>query len=351
MLLKKRYIKIISCFLVFLLFFIININFVYSAAPGGAEGEEKVNIEQQIQTDIETSISSGSSVDLSQPRYSDNPDVVRKVLREKYNADISSIDGARIDAGKLTLPGGTSIDLTTGRHVVLDSIGANINHMTDGETTVVNAIGVRYDGDSLKVERAAGVRYKNTNSDNVRNYDGTREKITISSAELVVTDGNTLSKVSSVELRRENNQLSLINFICAGNGESVIDGIKIQCQRNKRISADVSGGIVLLTLDKSLEFSYKNIEGTADNESAWFKLKKINLNSDEITTSSTTIKFQKGDVTETIISKSETIFRIDQHEGIYFISLGPGSRFSRTEADESKSFFSLFNFALRALGI
>ncbi len=149
--------------------------------------EKKSSAYDQVHENIQTSIAQGSTLDLSQSLYKNNKDVVRKVLREKYNVDVSSIDSARVVAGKLTLPGGTSIDMQTGRRITLDASGSQVRSMTDGETTVVDAKGVNFDGVNLKVTQANSVTYRNTESTNVNNFVGSTGRIIVIDAGKYIT--------------------------------------------------------------------------------------------------------------------------------------------------------------------
>ncbi len=306
----------------------------------GEQHELGLDQEQTIHNNIQTSIDTGSTLDLNQPLYKNNKDLVRKVLRDKYNIDVTNINNARISAGKLTVPGVVEIDMDTGRRITLDASSGRVNTLTDGQTTVVNAKGVKYNGVDLRVERGEKVVYEDSESINVQNFAGTTGQIIITDADLITTNGNTLKNIKSVQIRNVNNNLASLSFVCAGDDQSTVGAIQVNCQQNKRMQADFFDRGVSLTLQKGTRFSHKNLNGTADANDARFTLKSITPDTDEVTTVDTTTTFQNNTTKEVIIAKKETRFKLDENEGVYELHLGSQSRFSHQEENELSSFFT-----------
>src|SRR3989338_8135731 len=119
--------------------------------------EQQRTLSQQLETQIQSSISTGTTVNLNSPEYRDNPEVVKRVLKEKFNIDINSFTGVKIEAGILKF-GNSEIDLQAGRSIKLEVQGNTIIKYEDGQTTILNAQGVVIKEKSKEVERAEAVK-------------------------------------------------------------------------------------------------------------------------------------------------------------------------------------------------
>jgi len=109
--------------------------------------EQQRTLSQQLETQIKSSISTGTTVNLNTPEYRDNPEVVKGVLKEKFNMDINSFTGVTIEAGILKF-GNSEIDLQAGKQIKLEIQGNTITKYEDGETIILNAEGVKIDSNS-----------------------------------------------------------------------------------------------------------------------------------------------------------------------------------------------------------
>jgi hypothetical protein len=310
-------------------------------ADQGGNVQAGIQAQEEITNNLENSIATGAILDLNDPLYKNNKDIVRKVLREKYNVDITNIIGARVQAGKLLLPGGTSINMQTGKRITLDASGSQVRTLTDGTTTVVNAQGVDYDGINLKVRQGNKVTYQGAESQNVQNFAGSTERITIINADLITTNGNTIKNAKSVQIRNVDNNLAFLSFVCQGTDQSTINTIHINCQPNKRVEADIFDYGASLTLQQGMTFSHKNLNGTVDKDTAKLIMRMITPNTEEFTTTHTTITFEHNGTKEVILAKTETKFKLDDDEGVYELHLGASSRFSHQQPEELRSFFIL----------
>lgn len=342
MALKKRLVLLILVFILLLVSIYADEDDLESIQTGGSGiGENKPEtVRENIQTQIETSLRQSSTLDLSQPLFRENEDEVRFILLDEYNVDINNIVGAKISGGRLTLPGGSSFELKTGKLLSINAAGASINSFSDGSMVVVNAIGVNYDGTNLKVDRGEKVKYGDTEANNFRNFAGEQGIVSFISADLIVKEGNVLNKVKAVDMRTTGAS-SLFNFICAEDRHQTIAGVQLACSPNKRIKADIGVKRKKFTLDKDVTFKYNNIEGKADENEAVIDIKQLEPDTEEIITTLTTIKITTNTIQQTIIAKTETRFKRDTNEGVYELSLGTESRFSHQEQDETKSFFVL----------
>src|SRR3989338_8897407 len=94
----------------------------------------------QLEKQIQSSITTGSSVNLNTPEYRDNPEVAKGVLKEKFNIDINSFTGVKIESGILKV-GTSEIDLQAGKQIKLEIQGNTIIKYEDGQTTILNEIG------------------------------------------------------------------------------------------------------------------------------------------------------------------------------------------------------------------
>lgn len=310
------------------------------AGAGGVSGKEAVN-EQQITDQLKSAVDSDGTVDFENPLFKNNIETVKKVLREKYNLNINSFIGGKIENGNLQLPGGTSINLKTGKTITMDAAGATINTFSDGGMVVINAIGVNYDGINLKVARGGRVFYENTEATNVRNFVGEQSTVSLISADLIIAgDGNLLSKVTSVVIKKSSTASSF-SFVCAGADQQNVGAIKTNCLPNKKVKADTNPKGASITLDKDVTFQHNNVEGKADEDNAQFSYREISPNNEQIITTLTTLKIQFNGIQQTIIAKTETKFKLDENEGIYELSLGAESRFSHQEPEETKSYYLL----------
>ena len=303
--------------------------------------QEKISSESRIIDRLETSIQGSATVDFENPLFKNNVEAVKKVLREKYNLNINNLVGGKVVAGNLIMPGGSSINLKTGKTITLDAAGASINSFSDGGMVVVGAVGVKYDGTNLKVDRGQRVFYESIESTNVRNFVGEQNTLSLISADLIVAgNGNLLSKVGSVVIQKTPASSSF-SFVCAGSDQQSVGGIQINCLPNKKIKADTTAKGASLVLDKDITFQHNTIEGKADDDNAQFSYQEISPNNEQIITSLTTLKITFNGIQQTIIAKSETKFKLDNNEGIYDLSLGAESRFSQQEQDESKNYYLL----------
>ncbi|MDO8642164.1 MAG: hypothetical protein Q7R76_01055 [Candidatus Woesearchaeota archaeon] len=315
---------------------------VFSAPLGFESGAgDSQKSESQITDNLKTAVDSGATVDFSNPLYNNNAELVKKVLREKYHLNINSFIGAKIENGNLIIPGGTSINLKTGKTITLDSAGASINSFSDGSLVVVNAVGVTYDGTNLKVVRGQRIFYEGTESTNVRNFVGEQSTVSLISADLIVAgNGNLLSKVTSVVIQKTPTA-SQFSFVCASSDQSTVGSIKINCLPNTKVKADTTAKGASLTMDKDITFEHNTIQGNADQDNAQFSYQEISPNNEQIITKLTTLKIQFNGIQQTIIAKTETKFKLDETEGIYELSLGTESRFSHQEQDETKNYYLL----------
>jgi len=138
---------------------------IFADEFGDFKGEEKADVNldqqrtlsQQLETQIQSSISTGSIVNLNTPEYRNNPEVVKKVLKEKFNMDINSFTGVSIEAGILKV-GTSEIDLQAGKSIKLEVQGNTIIRYEDGQTTILNAQGVVIKEKSKEVEQAEAIK-------------------------------------------------------------------------------------------------------------------------------------------------------------------------------------------------
>src|SRR3989338_111138 len=114
-------------------------------------------LSQQLETQIQSSISTCTTVNLNSPEYRNNPEVVKKVLKEKFNMDINSFTGVSIEAGILKV-GTSEIDLQAGKSIKLEVQGNTIIRYEDGQTTILNAQGVVIKEKSKEVEQAEAIK-------------------------------------------------------------------------------------------------------------------------------------------------------------------------------------------------
>lgn len=311
-----------------------------AGGDAGASGKEAVN-EQQITDQLKSAVDSDGTVDFENPLFKNNVETVKKVLREKYNLNINNFIGAKIENGNLIMPGGTSINLKTGKTVTMDAAGATINTFSEGNMVIINAVGVNYDGVNLKVARGGRVFYENTEATNVRNFVGEQSTLSLISADLIVAGSeNLLSKVSNVIIQKSPVKSSF-SFMCTGSDQQNLGSIKINCLPHKQVKADVTKSGTSITIDKDVTFEHNTIQGKADNDNAQFSYQDISPNNEQVITSLTTLKIQFNSIQQTIIAKTETKFKVDQSEGIYELSLGAESRFSHQEQEETKSYYLL----------
>src|SRR3989338_6847441 len=275
--------------------------------------EQQRTLSQQLETQIKSSISTGTTVNLNAPEYRDNPEVVKRVLKEKYNLDIDSFTGAKIEGGVLQLAGGTEISLTTGKNIHLEIQGGTVKRYQDADTTILNAEGVKIDSSTKEVKKAEAVKDGETDIQFLQTYKDDGQTTTIAQATLISSDNSIINNAKSITLKRSNN----------------------------KVNAEITLSTVDLTLDKGTTFQYQNIQGTADENGATVKITKL-AKETRVETKFTTTKFENDQFQETLIAKTASVAHIDNTEGFYELELGPISRFSsRNKRDETKSFFYL----------
>ena len=298
-------------------------------------------LSQQLETQIQSSISTGTTVNLNSPEYRDNPEVVKRVLKEKFNIDINSFTGVKIEAGILKF-GNSEIDLQAGRSIKLEVQGNTIIKYEDGQTTILNAEGVKIDSTTKEVKRAEAVKDGETDIQFLQTYKDDGQTTTIQSAALISADNTIINNAKSITLKRSNNKLLHADFVCnANNNQATINEVQITCNQNNKINAEITLSTVDLTIDKGTAFQYQNIQGTADENGATVKITKL-AKETRVETKFTTTKFENDQFQETLIAKTASIAHIDNTEGFYELELGPTSRFSsRNKGDETKSFFYL----------
>ena len=304
--------------------------------------EQQRTLSQQLETQIKSSISTGTTVNLNAPEYRDNPEVVKRVLKEKYNLDIDSFTGAKIEGGVLQLAGGTEISLTTGKNIHLEIQGGTVKRYQDADTTILNAEGVKIDSSTKEVKKAEAVKDGETDIQFLQTYKDDGQTTTIAQATLISADNTTINNAKSITLKRSNNKLLHADFVCnADNNQATLNEVQIVCNKNNRVNAEITLSTVDLTLDKGTTFQYQNIQGTADENGATVKITKL-AKETRVETKFTTTKFENQEVQETLIAKTASVAHIDNSEGFYELELGPISRFSsRNKRDETKSFFYL----------
>jgi len=303
--------------------------------------EQQRTLSQQLETQIQSSISTGTTVNLNTPEYRDNPEVVKGVLKEKFNMDINSFTGVTIEAGILKF-GNSEIDLQAGKQIKLEIQGNTITKYEDGETIILNAEGVKIDSNSKEVKRAEAVKDGETDIQFLQTYKDDGQTTTIAQATLISSDNSIINNAKSITLKRSNNKLLHADFVCnADNNQATLNEVQIVCNQNNKVNAEITLSTVDLTLDKGSTFQYQNIQGTADENGATVKITKL-AKETRVETKFTTTKFENQNIQETLIAKTVSIAHIDNNEGFYELELGPTSRFSsRNKQDESKSFFYL----------
>ena len=297
---------------------------------------------EQIHQEIENTIRSDATLDLQSPKYRNNPEIVKKVLKEKYNLDIDSFTGAKIEGGVLQLAGGTEISLTTGKNIHLEIQGGTVKRYQDADTTILNAEGVKIDSSTKEVKKAEAVKDGETDIQFLQTYKDDGQTTTIAQATLISSDNSIINNAKSITLKRSNNKLLHADFVCnADNNQATLNEVQIVCNKNNRVNAEITLSTVDLTLDKGTTFQYQNIQGTADENGATVKITKL-AKETRVETKFTTTKFENDQFQETLIAKTASVAHIDNTEGFYELELGPTSRFSsRNKRDETKSFFYL----------
>ena len=303
--------------------------------------EQQRTLSQQLETLIQSSISTGTTVNLNTPEYRDNPEVVKKVLKEKFNIDINSFTGVTIEAGILKV-GTSEIDLQTGKSIKLEVQGNTIIKYEDGQTTILNAEGVKIDSNSKEVKKAEAVKDGETDIQFLQTYKDDGQTTTIAQATLISADNSIINNAKSITLKRSNNKLLHADFVCnADNNQAVLNEVHIVCNQNNKVNAEITLSTVDLTIDKGTTFQYRNIQGTADQDGATVKITKL-AKETRVETKFTTTQFENQQLQETLIAKTASVAHIDNTEGFYELELGPISRFSsRNKHDETKSFFYL----------
>src|SRR3989338_6857470 len=133
------------------------------------------SLSQQLEIQIQSSISTGSTVNLASPEYHNNPSVVKRVLKEKFNMDINSFTGVTIEAGILKV-GTSEIDLQAGKQIKLEIQGNTIIKYEDGETIILNAEGVKIDSTTKEVKKAEAVKDGETDIQFLQTYKNKRKK-------------------------------------------------------------------------------------------------------------------------------------------------------------------------------
>jgi len=299
------------------------------------------SLSQQLEIQIQSSISTGSTVNLASPEYHNNPSVVKRVLKEKFNMDINSFTGVTIEAGILKV-GTSEIDLQAGKQIKLEIQGNTIIKYEDGETIILNAEGVKIDSSTKEVKKAEAVKDGETDIQFLQTYKDDGQTTTIQSAALISSDNSIINNAKSITLKRSNNKLLHADFVCnADNNQATLNEVQIVCNKNNKVNAEITLSTVDLTLDKGITFQYQNIQGTADENGATVKITKL-AKETRVETKFTTTKFENQEFQETLIAKTVSVAHIDNTEGFYELELGPTSRFSsRNKRDETKSFFYL----------
>src|SRR3989338_1521394 len=296
---------------------------------------------EQIHQEIENTIRSDATLDLQSPKYRDHPEIVKKVLKDKYGLDINSFTGAKIEGGVLKA-GSNEIDLQTGKQIKVEIQGNTIIKYEDGETIILNAEGVKIDSNSKEVKRAEAVKDGETDIQFLQTYKDDGQTTTIAQATLISSDNSIINNAKSITLKRSNNKLLHADFVCnADNNQATLNEVQIVCNQNNKVNAEITLSTVDLTLDKGSTFQYQNIQGTADENGATVKITKL-AKETRVETKFTTTKFENDQFQETLIAKTASVAHIDNTEGFYELELGPTSRFSsRNKRDETKSFFYL----------
>src|SRR3989338_7227520 len=222
------------------------------------------SLSQQLEIQIQSSISTGSTVNLASPEYHNNPSVVKRVLKEKFNMDINSFTGVTIEAGILKV-GTSEIDLQAGKQIKLEIQGNTIIKYEDGETIILNAEGVKIDSSTKEVKKAEAVKDGETDIQFLQTYKDDGQTTTRQSAALISSDNSIINNAKSITLKRSNNKLLHADFVCnADNNQATLNEVQIVCNQNNKVNAEITLSTVDLTLDKGSTFQYQNIQGTAD---------------------------------------------------------------------------------------
>ena len=227
--------------------------------------EQEKQLAEQIHQEIENTIRSDATLDLQSPKYRNNPEIVKKVLKEKYNLDIDSFTGAKIEGGVLQLAGGTEISLTTGKNIHLEIQGGTVKRYQDADTTILNAEGVKIDSSTKEVKKAEAVKDGETDIQFLQTYKDDGQTTTIAQATLISADNTTINNAKSITLKRSNNKLLHADFVCnADNNQATLNEVQIVCNKNNRVNAEITLSTVDLTIDKGTAFQYQNIPNTPD---------------------------------------------------------------------------------------
>jgi len=278
--------------------------------------EQQRTLSQQLETQIQSSISTGTTVNLNTPEYRDNPEVVKGVLKEKFNMDINSFTGVTIEAGILKF-GNSEIDLQAGKQIKLEIQGNTITKYEDGETIILNAEGVKIDSSTKEVKKAEAVKDGETDIQFLQTYKDDGQTTTIAQATLISSDNSIINNAKSITLKRSNNKLLHADFVCnADNNQATLNEVQIVCNKNNRVNAEITLSTVDLTIDKGTAFQYQNIQGTADENGATVKITKL-AKETRVETKFTTTKFENQEVQETLIAKTASVAHIDNSEGFY----------------------------------
>ena len=167
---------------------------------------------EQIHQEIENTIRSDATLDLQSPKYRNNPEIVKKVLKEKYNLDIDSFTGAKIEGGVLQLAGGTEISLTTGKNIHLEIQGGTVKRYQDADTTILNAEGVKIDSSTKEVKKAEAVKDGETDIQFLQTYKDDGQTTTIAQATLISSDNSLINNAKSITLKRFSNIATKLKY-------------------------------------------------------------------------------------------------------------------------------------------
>ena len=174
--------------------------------------EQEKQLAEQIHQEIENTIRSDATLDLQSPKYRNNPEIVKKVLKEKYNLDIDSFTGAKIEGGVLQLAGGTEISLTTGKNIHLEIQGGTVKRYQDADTTILNAEGVKIDSSTKEVKKAEAVKDGETDIQFLQTYKDDGQTTTIAQATLISSDNSLINNAKSITLKRFSNIATKLKY-------------------------------------------------------------------------------------------------------------------------------------------
>jgi len=284
---------------------------------------------------IEQALAGNINTDLSQFRSKES--LALSILRDKgYN--LNTVEGFRIEGGVLKHSDGSTIK--PNGQITIQTTGNFIGTVTTDDLTVIGGQGIHYDGTSLNIDRADSVSFQETESENIRQFKGKPDEITIVKADVIITKGSTLNNVLDTKITKEK-----ITAKCGvGGGSMILPTVNLECQLNDYIEITYLEDGVEIILPKDVTFTTcdNTIKGEAEKDNAFLRSQKL-ANICKVTSSGfTQYTYENSEITESILAEGETTAFIDAEEGIYELSLGTNSRFtSKNKNTPSQDYFIL----------